>query len=83
MRLHIFICEVIDKVIFFSSIVAFVADTEDTKILQNRDSKKDFRLFKFVLNNADGCSVQCNVYDENIEKFEKSIVINEVILIML
>lgn len=44
----------------------------------NKSGEKSFDVFKFIVNNGDGITVQCNVYEKQISIFENKIVPDEV-----
>lgn len=34
-----------------------------------KEKNIEFKILKFILNNNDGMRIQCNIYNDNIEKF--------------
>ena len=44
----------------------------------NKNQKDEFTIFKFVINNNNGITIQANMYDQEIEKYSNLITKNEV-----
>lgn len=39
----------------------------------NRTTQKPIKILKFIVNNGDGCRIQCLIWNDDIPKFEASI----------
>ncbi|OXU32200.1 hypothetical protein TSAR_007994, partial [Trichomalopsis sarcophagae] len=61
---------IVYRIFLYRSVVGFIQEIIPEKIYTNRVKNEDFRVMKFILNNNDGCKLQCNIYDENIDKFQ-------------
>lgn len=55
------------------NIVAYVERVIDVQSFTNYTTNKQFQIFKFVVNNAAGIVIQCNVYDDVIPKIKQTI----------
>lgn len=60
--------------------VGYVDEVYGTTTCVDQVKNREFKVFKFILNNSDGCRIQCNIYDKNIDCFMNQIKINKVIL---
>lgn len=54
---------------FIRSVVGYIEEIIEEKTFVNREKNTKFRIAKFIMNNNDGVKLQCNLYDDVIEKF--------------
>lgn len=62
----------------YSIVVGYVDSIQPKRTIRSREKAETYEVMKFIINNNDGCRIQCNIWNKEIEIFEKSIVINEV-----
>lgn len=51
------------------SVVGYITEIIGESKHTNKEQKQDFKIFKFILNNNEGCLLQCNIYNNLIQKF--------------
>ena len=62
-------------------VIGYIEAVENPRTIISKATGKSYEIFKFILNNNDGCKIQCNVWNKDIEIFEDKIKYNKVILI--
>ena len=62
-------------------VIGYIEAVENPRTIIFKATGKSYEIFKFILNNNDGCKIQCNIWNKDIETFEDKIKYNEVILI--
>ena len=59
--------------------IGYIDEIFPIKSYNNKETNKEFKIVKFIINNNDGLRLQCNLYNENIEKFTSNLQINKVL----
>lgn len=58
--------------------IGYIEQIIPTKTFINRETNKEFRVAKFLINNNDGARAQVNMFNENIERFLDQVQLNQV-----
>ncbi|XP_058806217.1 uncharacterized protein LOC131672764 isoform X2 [Phymastichus coffea] len=53
-----------------ASVVGYIEDILGESTHVNREKQNEFHVFKFLLNNNDGCTIVCHIYNNLINKFK-------------
>ena len=62
-------------------VIGYIEAVEKPRTIISKTTGKPYEIFKFILNNNDGCKIQCNIWNKDIEIFEDKIKYNQVIFI--
>lgn len=65
-------------ILWIRSVVGYIEKIFKRETHTHKEKNTDFQILKFILNNNDGMQIQCNIYNDNIERF--NLKIHEVII---
>lgn len=63
--------------------IAYVETVNEPINITSKTSNKQHDILKFILNNNDGCRIQCNIWNADVPIFKNEIQINEVLYSLL
>lgn len=62
----------------FRNVIGYIEEILPTQVFDNKVNEKPVKIRKFILNNDDGIRIQCNIFNENIDKFSSKLKLHEV-----
>lgn len=62
----------------FRNVIGYIEEVLPTKVFDSKVNEKPVKIMKFILNHDDGIRVQCNIFNDNIEKFSTKLKLHEV-----